>query len=84
MQKLIARNENIMGSNHPWKKKIIDQLGTSKNQRASAITAHYENAKVILGARYWGGSDSYNPATDPFYTRLITVMNNGVINEGLL
>lgn len=27
IEKLIARNENIIGSNHPWKKKIIAALG---------------------------------------------------------
>jgi FtsZ-binding cell division protein ZapB len=30
MEKLIQRNENIMGSNHPWKHKISSDLGRTK------------------------------------------------------
>jgi len=65
--KLISRNENIMGSNHPWKKKIVEALGTTPQARAKKIHWHYDNVKVVVGAtNYWGGSDSYNPSTDPF------------------
>ena len=78
--KLIARNENIMGSNHPWKRRIIEALGNANDptKRASTLRYHYENVKKT-GAKYWGGSGAYNPATDPFYKRLITVINNGVV-----
>ncbi|WP_298440733.1 HNH endonuclease domain-containing protein [uncultured Ferrimonas sp.] len=76
IQKLIARNENIMGSNHPWKQKIATALGTTPTRRAKALTKHYDNVKLVLGSNYWGGSESYNPATDPFFRRLITVLNN--------
>ncbi|EHE7894569.1 HNH endonuclease [Vibrio parahaemolyticus] len=74
--KLIARNENIMGSNHPWKAQIQAALGTTPKRRSSTLRHHYDNVKMVLGKYYWGGSDSYNPATDPFYRRLITVLNN--------
>ncbi len=77
IRKLIARNENIMGSNHPWKHKISSTLGKTPLIRARTLTQHYNNVKSVLGDYYWGGSDSYNPATDPFYRRLITVINNG-------
>lgn len=76
MRKLIARNENIMGSNHPWKSKIQTALGTTPKRRASTLTAHYDNMKTVLGRYYWGGNESYNPASDPFYKRLITALNN--------
>ena len=76
IEKLIARNENIMGSNHPWKHKIAESIGNSPKQRATNLMKHYDNVKSILGSYYWGGSDSYNPSTDPFYRRLITVLNN--------
>ena len=76
IQKLMARNENIMGSNHPWKYKISETLGTTSNRRASALYRHYENVKTVLGKNYWGGSEHYNPGTDPFYKRFITVLNN--------
>ena len=75
MEKLIARNENIVGSNHPWKAKLISQLGGTKTQRASAAMSHFESVKIVLG-RTWWESEKYNPATDPFYRRLITVINN--------
>ncbi len=77
IQKLIARNENIMGSNHPWKHKISSSLGTTPRQRSVSILKHYDNVKKVLGNYYWGGSESYTPSTDPFYRRLITVLNNG-------
>ena len=77
IEKLIQRNENIMGSNHPWRHKIQEQLGPTPKARRSALEHHYENVKTVKGADYWGGSASYNPATDPFYARLITVLNNG-------
>jgi len=76
IQKLVARNENIMGSNHPWKHKISTALGGTAKRRSSNITKHYENTKLVLGSNYWGGSESYNPETDQFYRRLITVLNN--------
>jgi hypothetical protein len=74
--KLIVRNENIMGSNHPWKKKISQALGDTRAKRASALRTHYNNVQTVLGPRYWGGTNGYNPATDPFYRRLVTVLNN--------
>jgi hypothetical protein len=76
LEKLIARNENIMGSNHPWKKKISEVLGVTPQQRASKLKWHYQNIKGVLGNSYWGGAESYNPSTDEFYKRLITVLNN--------
>lgn len=77
IQKLILRNENIMGSNHPWKAKIEKGLGPTPTQRAKSLRKHYDTVKAILGAYYWGGSSSYNPESDPFYRKLITHLNNG-------
>lgn len=76
IEKLIARNENIMGSNHPWKKKIALALGSTPARRAKSINEHYDNVKTALGTYYWGGTESYNPRTDKFYRRLITALNN--------
>ncbi len=76
IHKLIARNENIMGSSHPWKYKIEAKLGRTKLKRASTLRMHYENARLALGSNYWGGSKDYNPESDPFYRRFITVLNN--------
>lgn len=76
VQKLILRNENIMGSNHPWKAKIEKALGSSAAQRVKTLHQHYETCKAILGAYYWGGVTGYNPQTDPFYRKLITYLNN--------
>ncbi len=75
-EKLIARNENIMGSNHPWKKKISDALGSSNSKRAVSMWKHYENAKVVLKNNYWESSPNYSRETDPFFKKLITVLNN--------
>ncbi len=76
IRKLIARNENIMGSNHPWKHKISTALGETPKKRARTLQRHYDNVKKVLGAYWWGGLPSYNPSSDPFYKRLITVINN--------
>lgn len=75
-EKLIARNENIMGSNHPWKKKISDALGNSNTKRAVSMWKHYESAKVVLKNNFWENSPNYNRETDPFFKKLITVLNN--------
>jgi hypothetical protein len=77
LQKLIARNENIMGSNHPWKKRIEAALGKTKVQRKKTTEDHYANVSQILGWNYWGGDAGYSPENDPFFKRLITVLNNG-------
>lgn len=74
--KLMARNENIMGSNHPWKKKIGLSLGDTAVKRASKLRYHHDNVKTVLRDKYWGGNASYNPASDPFYRRLVTALNN--------
>lgn len=76
IKKLIARNENIMGSNHPWKNKISSSLGTTPKKRSKQLEEHYDKVKEVLGMYWWGGSPSYNPETDPFYRRLITAINN--------
>lgn len=76
LEKLICRNENIMGSNHPWKHKIELALGTTDLKRRRMLEHHYENVKSVLGAYYWGGIEGYNPEVDPFYRRLITLLNN--------
>lgn len=76
IRKLVARNENIMGSNHPWKHKISNDLGSMPKRRRDALQRHYDNVKTVLGDYYWGGGPSYNPETDPFYRRLITMLNN--------
>ena len=74
--KLVARNENIMGSNHPWKKKIADALGDTPVKRNKSMLYHYDNAKIVLKNNYWENSPHYNRETDPFFKRLITKLNN--------
>ncbi|SVA99481.1 uncharacterized protein METZ01_LOCUS152335 [marine metagenome] len=76
LEKLLARNENIMGSNHPWKKKIIDALGSTQTKRAKSTWYHYDNARIALKNNYWENSPSYNRETDPFFRKLITQLNN--------
>jgi len=75
IEKLIARNENIMGSNHPWKRKIAVALGNSKKNRIRNTWLHYENVKIALNGRYWENSPHYNRSTDPFFRKLITHLN---------
>lgn len=77
IQKLIARNENIMGSNHPWKKRIEAAIGATKTARSRTVKEHYTRVGQILGHNYWGGAPGYSPESDPFFRRMITVLNNG-------
>ena len=76
LHKLITRNENIMGSNHPWKAKISAALGKTAKQRQLSTTEHYNNVCSIHNWNYWRGDANYSPDNDPFYSRLITVINN--------
>ncbi|MCL0043189.1 HNH endonuclease [Dehalococcoidia bacterium] len=75
IDKLIARNENIMGGNHPWKSNIERMLGTDPVARGKTLEKHYDQVQTVLGSNYWEGS-SYNPETDPFYRRVITLLAN--------
>ena len=84
VHKLVLRNENIMGSNHPWKAKIEQALGATPIQRAKSLRKHYDTVKAILGVYYWGGSASYNPESDPFYRKLITCLNNEKTSVSLM
>ena len=74
---MLARNENIIGSNHPWKKKIIDALGVSPAIRGKSLWSHYENARIVLRNKFWENSPNYNKENDPFFKQLITKLNNG-------
>jgi hypothetical protein len=76
LEKLMARNENIMGSNHPWKKKIADALGSTPKKRIQTTRYHYENIRTVLRNNFWENSPSYNRETDPFFKKLITILNN--------
>ena len=76
LEKLMFRNENIMGSNHPWKKKISDSIGDTKPKRIKSMLYHYENVKTVLNGRYWENNPTYNRQNDPFFSKLITQLNN--------
>ena len=57
-------------------KKLIHQLGETPKKRIDFHQKEYDKVKTVLGKYYWGGVDSYNPESDPFYRKLITVMNH--------
>ena len=76
IEKLINRNENIIGSRITRRKELILELGKNFLQRKKYIEQEYDNVKKILRNNFWGGIDSYNPETDLFYRNLITIMNN--------
>ena len=76
VKKLICRNENIMGSDHPWKNKIKEDLGLNIISRKKTILQHYKNVGEILGWAYWGGGSAFNPEEDPFFKKLVTILSN--------
>ncbi|MEC7834648.1 MAG: HNH endonuclease, partial [Pseudomonadota bacterium] len=75
IEKLIKRNENIIGSRISRRKELILQLGKNIIQRRAYIENEYGKVRTALRNNFWGGV-GYNPETDPFYRRLITIMNN--------
>ena len=77
IEKLVYRNENIMGSNHPWKRKIAAELGSTKAKRISKTKMIYEQVKAARGEVYWGSERAYDPSKDDFYRKFITLLNNG-------
>lgn len=70
-----------MGSNHPWKRKIATDLGSTKTKRKSKTKMIYEQVKAARGEVYWGSNRAYDPSRDDFYRKFITVLNNGHRNE---
>ena len=83
IEKLFFRNENIIGSNHPWKSKIIKDLGTTRAKRRKTLFYHYNNVKTALThsgkTNYWMGNKDYNRENDKFFHRFLTIKNNGKI-----
>ena len=52
-------------------------MGKTMDARRLTMQSHYDNVRRILGPYYWGGLSSYKPESDPFYKKMITVLNNG-------
>jgi len=75
IEKLICRNENIMGSNHPWKAKIASCIGVTAIERRGTIELHYQNVKTVLRSNFWKGVAGYSAENDLFFRRLITKLN---------
>jgi len=73
IEKLIQRNENIIGSNHPMRNQILTHLGDTKLKRRSNVEKYYNLARKALGSNYWNGCGG--SSTDPFYKNLITILN---------
>jgi len=53
IEKLIARIEKIIKSNHIVKNEIIEQLGRTAGERKIAVFSHYENVKLLSDNKYW-------------------------------
>jgi hypothetical protein len=78
IEKLVFRNENIMGGKtHPKKKEISGNLGATRKQRSVATYREYEKVKAVKGSLFWGDDEKYDPSKDEFYKKLITIINNG-------
>ncbi|MGE5580209.1 MAG: HNH endonuclease [Bacillota bacterium] len=74
IEKLIERNEALIMSNHPLKKRLIAELGETPARRQQNVWKVYEDGRTVL--RYtWEGIRGYNPATDPFYKSFVRSIN---------
>jgi 5-methylcytosine-specific restriction endonuclease McrA len=74
IEKLIARNEQLIASNNPLHKKLIEKIGLNPIKRRQYILKVYEDAKTVLGNTTWEGIRGYNPETDEFYKTYIRSM----------
>lgn len=69
-QPIHGRNEHFIASNHPIKKRLIQQMGKTHIERNRFVWKTYEDAKTVI--RYtWEGIKGYNPQTDPFYKTFV-------------
>jgi hypothetical protein len=76
VEKLIHRNELLIGSNHPIKNKLVGQLGSTSAQRQEFVHGVYDDARLVI-RRTWQGIRGYDPATDPFYKSFIRRLTSG-------
>ncbi len=76
LEKLRRRNENIVGSSHPWRKQILLALGQTAAERRDSLQIHYDQVSTVLRSNPWGGIANYIPEHDHFFRRLITQLNN--------
>jgi HNH endonuclease len=70
LEKLIARNEHIVASNHPARQKIIDKLGTTSVLRAVNTNKVYSHAELVLRVT-WEGIKGYDPERDPTFKKFL-------------
>ncbi len=70
MEKLVARNERLVESNHPIRERVITDLGTTPEQRRRATARVYADAERAIPYT-WAGSRGYDPATDPFFKAFV-------------
>jgi hypothetical protein len=75
LHKLHCRNENIVGSSHPWRHRILAILGRDKHARWETLQNHHRAVEQVMGPVYWEGVD-YVAERDAFYRRLITRLNS--------
>jgi 5-methylcytosine-specific restriction endonuclease McrA len=64
LEKLIARNEHFIASNHPIKQKLIASLGATAEERRHTTLRQYEDAKRVIGVG-WEGICGYRLEADP-------------------
>jgi hypothetical protein len=62
LEKLILRNENIMGSNHPWKKKISETLGATDSVDPADKDYAQKMDKYDLVFECAGAAETFNTA----------------------
>jgi len=70
LEKLIARNEHIVASNHPARQKIIDKLGSTSAQRSATTNQVYAHAELVLGGS-WEGIRGYDPEQDSTFKKFL-------------
>ena len=59
IEKLIARNEYFIASNHPIKQKLIAALGNTQAQRRETVLRQYRDAEAVIGVT-WEGIRGYS------------------------
>ncbi len=75
IDKLIERNEHLVFSSYPIKRKLMNQLGSTPDSRKRHIYQTYGNAKKHI-PHVWHGPKGYNPTMDEFYKSFVRSLLN--------
>jgi hypothetical protein len=73
LEKLVARNEHLIASQHPLRNQIVRHLGPTPSTRRASALAHYRNAETLIGIT-WEAARGYDPQKDPHLRKMVRLL----------